>query len=100
MRTLTFKSYRFYFFPQNPELLYQVVGTARLGVVATMWRRGYAGRPYMINSETTLLTEEARYSMKELGYRHVEPRSEAGVLADCILGRQHWYVTGPRSGTA
>ncbi len=96
--TLTFRPYRLYFFPANKELLYQVVGTTNLGYVATLWRRGYSGRPYMLDVEPVLLTEAARQDMRELGFRLVEPRTEAGTFMDPILHRQHWYTFGPRYG--
>jgi hypothetical protein len=95
-----FLPYRFYYFPQNTELLYQVVGTTKLGLAATTWRRGFAGRPYMISHEVTLLTQDMRPDMLELGARHIEPRTEAGYMADLIMNRQHWYVQGPTHGTA
>lgn len=97
---LSFRPYRLYFFPANKELLYQIVGTTRLGYVATLWRRGYAGRPYMIGTQPILLTAAARQEMKELGYRNIEPRTDAGFLMDPILHRQHWHTLGPHYGTA
>lgn len=99
MSNKIFRPYKLYYFPANPELLYQITGTSKLGYVATTWRLGFSGRPYMLGPETVLLTEAARQDMRELGYRHVEPRTDSGKLMDALMHRQHWYTFGPRYGT-